>query len=174
MSTPASYYVDVVFEAVPSRLAFESVMNGVFWAPWLTPADVAGPDDNRQVGFDPVRIVEKWIDNTCYLRVTQREWDDLIAVGRPAAFEITHELDPFAPLSFVDQDNPTEAEFNASNIWYQISLDDAAVAKVRKARPEEVDELDENGDPTGGTVKQGLRFGAFDTRQDFRGVNEPA
>lgn len=162
MSTPALYYVDVVFEAVPNRIAFEGVMNGVGWAPWLSPADVADPEDDRAVGFDPVRIVARWIDNTCYLRVTQREWNDLISIGRPLGWKIIHSLDPFGERVYADPENPTEAELNDHNVWYHISLSDDKVASVRKVRPREVD-----------GVKQGLRFGAFDERQDFKGVNEP-
>ena len=172
MSTPANYYVDIVFEAVPNRVAFESVMNGIDWNPWISPADIADPDDNRKVGFDEIRIVAKWINNTCYMRVTRRELDDLLSISRPKAFEVIHELDPFELPSFIDSENPTEAELNVNNIWWHISQDDAKVSSVRKVQSEQAPELDNGGEPTDQFVKQGLKFGAFDERKDFRGKNE--
>ena len=147
MSTPADYYVDVVFEAIPNRTAFTAAMHAVGWAPWLSPADVAGPDDDRAVGFDPVRIVSTWAGDVCYMRVTRREWADLQVLGMPLHLTVLTELDPFA-----ERDN---------NVWFQLSRTALHVKSVRKGWPREVD-----------GVKRGLRFGAFDERQDFKGAKE--
>ena len=147
MSTPADYYVDVVFEAIPNRAAFEGAMHSVGWAPWLSPADVADPEDDRVVGFDRVRIVSTWAGDVCYMRVTRREWGDLQVLGMPLHLTVLTELDPFA-----ERDN---------NVWFKLSRTALHVKSVRKGWPREVD-----------GVKRGLRFGAFDERQDFKGAKE--
>ena len=161
MSTPANYYVDVVFEAVPNRAAFAGAMHSVGWAPWLSPADVADPEDDRAVGFDPVRIVSTWAGDVCYMRVTSREWADLQVLGMPLHLTVVSQLDPFAELTFADPDKPTERELNRNNVWYWISRVVLKVEAVRRGHPREVD-----------GVKRGLRFGAFDERQDFKGAKE--
>ena len=166
MGTPANTRVDVVFEAVPDRRAFTTAMNALRWLPWLRPADVADPDDNREVGFDKPRIVSRWTGNQCYMRVETVWWDKFTP---PASMNILHQLDPFAPLVFADPEAPTEAELNANDVFWHIAQDDAKVATIRKVRPRDVD------DGTGKLVKQGLRLGAFDEgRVDHKGKNELA
>lgn len=180
MTTKAEHFIDLIVEA-PTRSAMASWFNNPvreLSRIWISPADVAGPDDDREpnnwngtyVGVAPELILDPPLRSLWYLRMLQDDYLALLVAAPPSdAVNIVETIDPFAPLIFIDKNNPTDDEFNANNIWRALSLDNDNSAKVREYFPFDTG-VD---DGAGGTIKQGLKFGAFNENvKDYLGSGE--
>lgn len=151
MPVKPNTYRDVVFftDAVPALVTwFESLA----WDGWIP----AG-DPELQRGFNSNKVVAVWRRNgplgICYLRLKKEDYDFLVASNPPlAAINILANKDPYGPLTFVDPENPTEAELNANNVVYSIKGNTTKVALIRSVWPREVTDGDSN------TTKRGLKF----------------
>lgn len=178
MPTKAGHFIDVILEA-PTRAALASWFNDplrelhriwvkpgtpdmdAFWNNW-NPTYVASATEYT-VG-PPTRSL-------FYLRMLQTDYDDIIAAAPPSsAVNIVESADWFGPRTYADPEAPTEAElYGTTDVFYKASLDDAKRDKIREYFPYDTGQ----DDGAGGTIKRGLRLGAFDEgRKDWKGSGE--
>lgn len=105
---------------------------------WLNNSGWRGWDASRNwfhAAFVGALVVGSGSNRIVYLRMLQKDWDDLVALNPPGAtFTVYAQADPRADISFIDPDDP---DFRARvmqrrSVFWKVKADAAKVARIRQ------------------------------------------